>query len=779
MKSLKQIAKKWTAFGIVLSLLLGFGLVSCASDDDDEDDGKVTVTLVTSSDSKTSYKIESGKTLADISGYSEPVKGVYTFDGWFDANGNQYTSSTQITSSVTLYAKFTKTTTNDDGSTTNETVTTNSSGATVTTTVEKDSSGATTETKVVTEETDGTTTTETTDASGNTTTETTQKTYKDCIKAGLDNLEDADFDSAVANFNKAYSLEANDETRVYSALASLSSISTTSAVSSFFKNHLGIQNYPSTMNALFDESWLEATEYLDYTDDGKIGGITEFNTIDSSSSGNYYSRYYRCSSITPTDSYVSGSTAYKWSIFKKTTINGETIYASLENVAAYEENTTGSTSYNSYYYTYTLDDNGEYYVDSGYVGSSDSSYTLYEASDWTDIPYTYDVKTKFATLSVPTWLKSSPLNNTLSVLLLANILNGNTSGLNSALDDFYSLIFDSAEYSDAISKIDAVSSSVTFSAETVKQLGLEEWFGEDTDVKLGAAELKLIKTAYTALKAAFEYCQSYNLNADLSFLEFDWGSDDAVKEKFEKYLSYDSSVDPLKLNLLGVRNESKMASSKTDLANAITDLITAYDDILSAPSDYPTAFTDTLSEYKILKSGAESLKSAITNGGKFYIPDVETEDELTSLSSWPTSGETYIDFGKIFTAGYLNTSSFLDEDGDEKITIYNLDENYNYDSDDIIYTLKSAYSYNSDDDIDDLVLGVKISLKTIQNLGSGYDDYLTNEDEDSVLPSQIQKDSSGNYYVAVQLNPAAALYIYNFYNQPSGLSDKLKEYAGY
>lgn len=978
---------------LIFALLLGTGLVSCASDDETTE--TVTVTLVAESNtSGTSYTIEKGKTIADIQGYTEPKKDGYTFSGWQDSNGKSYSTSTKITASVTLTASWTKaagTVTNEDGTTTTTTETQNGDGSTTTTavtkdadgnttgtktttaksdgssvtetkssdgtatiktvnadkssstttkktdesgtttsetvnkdssgnttgstvvtesassdgtatttTVEKDASGNVTQTTTVTETQDGKVTTTVTDAAGTTTTTKTQKEYKAYIDAGIKALESEtpDLESAVSNFNKAYSTEANDETRVYSALASLASISTADATASFFKNHLGITNYPQKMNSLFDSGWLEAEDYIDYTEEKSVYGYTGFTEkspyektgsvngyktfapassstdswstyykcavekLDSSESGsvscsyiyqqapvngttayfslydlenyqtrvngssqigsyykvtlnengdcyvpssalssdvdttsataytpnysgsayiNYtytdtnpdYSGYYRCT-IAPADSYVSGSSGAKWSIYKQAEINGETIYADLGDLAKYEKDTTGTTSYTSYYYTYTLDDSGEYYVRIHNGDSSElSSHTLYKESDWTTVDYSYDVHTKFAKLNVPSWLEKSSLKNNLGALLLANIVEGNTNGLNSALDDFYSLIFDSSEYKDAISKLDAITSSVKVPSNVIEDFGLTDITG-NTSVKLGPAELGLVKTAFTALKAAIEYFQSYDLNISLSPLKWDWNSNDDVKTFSEKYLTYDSSVDPLKL--LTVRSESKMDSSKSDFAEAVGEVIAAYDDILSNTGDYPTAVTDKLDEYKILKSGAEQLKSAITSGGKFYIPDVETEEELKSLSSWPASGETYIDLGNVFTAGYFKPASFLDSDGDGKVTIYKISgRSYDASTDEYYYRLGNKYEYDSSKGIEDIMLGIKISLSPIQNLFGGYDSYLKDEDGISTLPASIRKDSDGNYYTVKEVPAFMAVYIYNFYNDGAA-SDELKKY---
>lgn len=846
-----KILRKFLCGGIILILssILTAGFVSCASDDDDDNMAATAASSVTATENVTvtlvsevgtagiSYTIEKGKTLASISNYAEPAKSGYTFAGWQDSDGNAYSSSSKITKSVMLYAKWesesvtvpnadgtTTTTTksqNADGSETTEENKTDSDGKTIekktttiksdgteitktktseettTETVEKDANGKTTRTTIVTETQDGNVTTTVKDASGKViSTDTKQKEYKQYIDAGIKALENAtpDYDEAVSNFNKAYSAEVNDETRVYSALASLASLSTKSATSDFVKNHLGITNYPSTMNSLFDPGWLEAAEYIDYEDEDTIMGYIGDNVF-SKSSPSSSSDYYRAS-IEPVEEIggenvvwfldiltpvkVSG-TATELSSSRQTKVDNATIYA-LGTADYYKATMKGyPDDYEEHwYYKYTLDDNGDYYVRVAYGNntqdlSSHQSYKL--TSNYQNqviIQYTYNVKTKFAKLSVPEWFKDSSLSNDFVPLLAANILNGNTKGLNNALDDFYNLIFDSDEYKNAIEKIDEITSSVTVPSNVIEDFGLTDIVG-DSAVKLGPAELKLVKTAFTALKAGLEYFQSYDFDvADASFLKFPWADKIQARKVFDKYLDYDSAVDPLKSNFLKQRDASKMSSAKAGLVQAIGDLISAYDDILNNSYDYPTAAKDKLSDYSILKNGAKLLKAAVSDGGKFYIPNVETMDELTLLSSWPTSGKKYIDFGKLFDADNFALKNFISTSND-KVNVYNLEKlddktrtdstvliflngnPYVYQTYETYYKTVGKYSYSSSDEIDDLLLGIKLNFTPIQNVLVGFDD-------DLYLPVDVRSDSSGCYYAVVKLPSLYGVYVYNFYN---------------
>ena len=678
-------------------------------------------------------------------------------------------------SSNSATVKDTSTVKNEDGSVTTTEVM--SDGSTVTTTVKKDENGNVTETVKVTETADGKVTTETTDASGKTRISTSTKDYSKYIEEGIDAVENANFDLAITKFNQAYKTEANDETRVYSALASLASISTKQTTADFVKKHLGITNYPATMNALFRPDWLDATEYIDSEEEDWISGCTDFKQ---SASGYYYK-----ANITPASEY-SENTVSRWEIYKKATIEGEKeskeLYTSLDDLAQYEKDTKGSTLYDSQYYTYTLDENGEYYVNLHYSSEYHfSSYQSYTMSGWVGVDYTYYERDRFPTLSVPEWFKNSKFSNYFGELLLANILNGNTKGLNDALDDLYSVLF-SSEYEDACKKIDAVTGSVKIPSRVIEDFGLTEIVG-DTSVKLGKAELALIKTSFNILKATVEYAQSYNLNSDLSFLKFDWADEDAAMKVFEKYLKYDAGIDPLANGFMSQRTPEKMAASKEHFASAVSDLIAAYDDILKNTTDYPTALSDVLNEYKVLREGAVQLQAAIADGGEFYIPETDGLPD-----SWPESSSLYIDLGKLFDASNFALKNFI-ENTDCKVDVCLLEEQYDSETDVEYFsstknlkndsgktilemessTLNSEtmkYILKHGDEISNSQsLGLKISLRPLQNLFGGFDF--------TKFSPAIKKSSSGKYWFAQELGVLPGLYVYNFYHDGE-IADDIK-----
>ena len=90
----------------------------------------------------------------------------------------------------------------------------------------------------------------------------------DQITLGINALKNNNYDLAITHFNNAYNVDnASQEAILYSSLAMLASIPVNSNVRSFMSDRLGIKNYPTTLNDLFDiESWMDEyeDEYLVY-----------------------------------------------------------------------------------------------------------------------------------------------------------------------------------------------------------------------------------------------------------------------------------------------------------------------------------------------------------------------------------------------------------------------------------------------------------------------------------------------------------------------------------
>lgn len=93
--------------------------------------------------------------------------------------------------------------------------------------------------------------------------ESTEAT-KTLIDEAIDLLLEAKVDDGIAKIKAAYEQQQNKETALYYALAEIASISVDENVEKLFTENLGIVNYPATLNALIDGSWLKEYEYEDY-----------------------------------------------------------------------------------------------------------------------------------------------------------------------------------------------------------------------------------------------------------------------------------------------------------------------------------------------------------------------------------------------------------------------------------------------------------------------------------------------------------------------------------
>lgn len=630
----------------------------------------------------------SEKTEFNEEGQKESVVATETITS-VDDEGNKVTSTTTTTTNVDSQGKETT-------STVEETVT-----------YVEDENG---NTQVITEKT-------TTDANGVETTETysdvqvaADSTVRNLIDQGIEAAAQGRIVAAKTFFTAAYEKDpTNDEAKVYSALADLTGIATNAKMQTFFKDHLGVTNYPSSLNALLSGGWLQEASY-ELQEEDEFGGYVLTPVENPSTNGKYY---FSVKVVGGTDDIEydenldeikpeNSIRISRWDLatdWNKLTYKGKDYWVDSRTKEKVEENLAGvtvnafenigfgfsveihssSNDGNKYRYLYVIpDDNGADWaqIPLGEVGDA----TPYE-SNWGYIRYTYPKTVrapKFKNLKNENWFKIEVNNaQALSMLVLANVLNGNSDGLNDAVDDLYSTLFESDEYNSAITKINSIKNAVELPAAVVQGMELNEMLGEGETFKIGAPELKLIKSALDVLKGTFEFIQSYNLNIDLSLLKMDWrelmpavAEEPPVQWILDNFGAYNASIDPIANNLLGARGNgvgtAKMNQAKATFIGVIDDVIAAYDDIVAEDSIYPAAISGMLGEYAILKDTALKLKAAIKDGGLFGIPNGLPRD----ATEWPvpanmngvTSGayEFIIDFGKIFTPGYFSITNMFE-----------------------------------------------------------------------------------------------------------------------
>ena len=618
-----------------------------------------------------------------------------------DEEGNTTTVTTTTTSSTDAEGKT---------ETSEETVTTvEAEDGTTTTTTETtttDKEGNTTEVVAVEDE-DGnvTTTTTTTDSEGNTSTEVEQSTaipedstVRSLIDKGIEAVSKGKILVAKDYFDAAYELDpTSDEAKVYSALADLTEIAATPKMKKFFNDHLGVTNYPTSLSSLVSGNWLAEDSY-EMEAKGSFYGEVYTPVTEPQQNMNYYYRVNvdrRIKGIKYDDQgnevKPEGSIRVSWvERLEKITYEGQDYWVEPYEANEFNKDMAGYTysladgigvgksmsgySSNDFDYYVIPDDDGKYWAMLPYSSAGDATPYSQNYNKSGSIQYTYTqtiLLPKFKGFAEDSWFTTEVNSSmTLGMFVVANILEANSNGLNAAIDDLYDALFNCDEYTDAINRIDSIKNPVALSASVVQAFELEEMLGEGEIFKIGAPELKLIKSALNVFKGVFEYVQSYNLNTDLSFLKTDWlkfMTGDIGEWFGENFASYNAKIDPIANNFLGARSDgaTKMAQAKATFIGVIDDLIAAYDDIVKEDSIYPAAITGMLSEYSILKDAATKLKAAIQGeyNGLFGIPK-----SGEGLTEWPVPTSIYIDsdysfiidLGKIFTPGYFGLANMFD-----------------------------------------------------------------------------------------------------------------------
>ena len=387
------------------------------------------------------------KTIADKIPEPKNADSAFKFVAWVTADGKEFPADKPILNDISLYAKFEKTTTEEttptgthqesqtqttDGSSstvTTETQTTDGSSSTVTTetTTLEDGTQVVETTETVTDSQWNTTTTETsvstdpegnttigetvTDPEGNTTTEITtseEVTSKKLIELGLNSLKNGNLNLAKSYFNEAYEKNSSDdEALLYSALSDLTSIITNKGIQDFFENHIGIKDYPSTLDDLITGNWLTSTEY-NVEGTGYLW-CDEFEEVDNpvtyeeceDEEGNVYREpvydwyYYRAKL---TDKSETEDNVYRVSYYYTTIeIDGKKHIVSSAEKNNYDDLMQGRTEYlfgvnwihsryESYPANFELDNDGDYYIHL-YQRNVPEGYTAYRMYN----DYYYDV----------------------------------------------------------------------------------------------------------------------------------------------------------------------------------------------------------------------------------------------------------------------------------------------------------------------------------------------------------------------------------------------------
>lgn len=464
---------------------------------------------------------------------------------------------------------------------------------------------------------------------------------------------------------------------------------------------------------LYEDAWVNCYDYRSFTGDANFY-LTNMKPDADGKYLVYFSNYYFPSSYsdaTTTDKYVAQATEaisdYLYTRDKESgsetfikSVEGDYVRLAGTETDSYTENSLcysykydsdGSLSYTTgriyttgYIVDYSLSDTGAYFVDKlGYLykyaqslAKKDVSAYLYTAGDSYDKPVLGELLW-LPEFAIPDWVKSetyftgSLIDSVQTVktwlyLLYANIVTNHENGFNDTLDKLISVV--SAKRETVTKLVDSLGSGTArLDASLIKNLNLTEILGEDS-LYFGKTEMNILASALEALDAALHFAASYDLTADLT----------RAKVGFE--LSHDEIMtvvnECVTAKTLSVRDESKLAESKTLLSSALSRLIASYEGIQKSTS-YPQVAKDKISEYGgVLYSGAQKAKAALDSDGIFYLPKDNT---ATAFPEGAGAASFGIDFGKIFTAGYFTDIIERTEDK-EKIRVYYKRYEYSWNS---------------------------------------------------------------------------------------------------
>ncbi|MCL1967300.1 MAG: hypothetical protein FWF67_05410 [Fibromonadales bacterium] len=249
-----------------------------------------------------------------------------------------------------------------------------------------------------------------------------------------------------------------------------------------------------------------------------------------------------------------------------------------------------------------------------------------------------------------------------AISLIANVIDKNSNGFNTLLDDVIDGVFGTS-YNLALDRLKRLENRtedrIKLDTYFIEELGLEDVFDEYDQI--GWAEVNVVLSATLLVKASLEWVQSYDLNTDLNWLKYAWKDDnDDIRNHFN---AVSVSKLPFKNNFFNIR-PGKMEKAKADYVKAIQGFQSSYTSIKNSEL-YPSKVKES---YATINDGFGKLISAISNGGKFYIPEDPTK------GTWPTSKnnsvEATVNLGKFFTEGYFSLRNIFETTSDGSPVFY-------------------------------------------------------------------------------------------------------------
>ncbi|MDR1326723.1 MAG: Ig-like domain-containing protein [Treponema sp.] len=511
-------------------------------------------------------------------------------------------------------------------------------------------------------------------------------TVQSLLETGISNLKGGYFDSALTSFEAAFvkdvkGSETYTESVVYSSLAKLASLVKDQSFRNLLSNHTGVTNYPESIDELLKGDWMEHytdEEFLRYYDDNADHWVS---WRDAKEDAWFFENY----KVTP----KSGYYRYKYVLLSTERKTGKASSYYDENTGRsvywydYNPNTDNETGTAGYYYwndglyvlvsstpkiidlnsyddeetgkhvTWYATENppGYYYSDGTYILVTETPKYNPDAQLMPGLPvpeWFKDTNAYKDSLSMPHGFKTP---GTWELLLMANLLDKNSSGLNSALDDVLSSVFGTV-FEDAVARANLLDYTTSFKVDedTLDLLGVRDLF--EGDVNIGKAELDLLFSAMRVLKASLQWVSAYDWDTDLSFLKTEWkGLDGSIDKLSPANL-------PFRNNFMKDRNNGRMADSKASYSTAIETAIAAYESMITT-NHLPQGVVDELKKYDWIKDGLSKLKTAINDGSTFYLK----VGSGATYSNDSTNALFGVNLGKFFTPGQFAIDKLITADG--------------------------------------------------------------------------------------------------------------------
>jgi hypothetical protein len=493
------------------------------------------------------------------------------------------------------------------------------------------------------------------------------KSIDELIGTGKAALESGNFAAAINAYETAYSKNPdNAEALVYSTIGKLASVAWSSQVGNFFKNRLGLKSYPSTLDALLSpQSWFEyypdkdradyyydsgLGEYLSWESKDRYtwdGGAEYFDKYYTKGDGYYYRGPYKFVSGERKDDDGYGGNGYYDD-------NGNWIrWVDRENSPWYSD-----AEFKKWY----PNGDGYYYQDNTYIYAGNVPHYNYSSQVPLNVPGWVTEKGAYKDTLVTIGETAVASSSTWPIILIANLVDRNATGLNPALDDAIAAIFDNPSYKAAeerTAKLKETKTSVKLDAEIIEKFGLSEFFG-DADVYIGWAELELLFSALNLVKGTLLYVNSYKWDYDIGFVK-DLPWDKSALEQIDTIAGNRNKVLPLRTGFMTDRGGNYLANSKTAYVTALTSIIGVYDYYTGDDSKLPTGYKETLNEFQWAKDAAGKVKDAIEKGETFHVQ--KSMPSSTTYDNTGTNALFSINFDKFFTPGQLALEKLIETEG--------------------------------------------------------------------------------------------------------------------